>query len=457
MTQRNVVVLAAAQFLVMLSINSTVVAFPVIGAELAVPPSMQQFVVTAYALMFGSLLLLAGRAGDVWGRRRVLLVGLVVFVAGALVGVLAAGGGWVVAARAVQGIGAAAVATNALALLTALVPAGPARDRALGVFGAATATGAAVGIVAGGALVATVGWRAIFVLVGVLAAVLLVVVVRELPPSPGPSAGQPLDWAGGVLATLGVAGLAAASTDVPPPAVRVGLLVTGAATLVAFVLVERRQAVPLLPLRIFRLRSVSANTLATVLVWAAFASMFFHLSLVLQDVLNYSPTQAALAYLPLAAATTAVSPLAGPLLARFGATPVAVAGALAIAAGSLLLGRVEPGAGYLTTVLPGLLVAGIGVGAALVALQSAVFADVPERDAGAVAGLFTTAQEVASALGTAAFVAVALTAATTAAGLSLALTSGAATALAGAALLAVLGTRRRRAALSGRTRAGGGI
>lgn len=427
--------------MVMLSINSTVVAFPQIAADLDVAPVAEQFLVTAYALVFGALLLLGARIGDVLGRRRVLVAGTAMFAVASIIGAAAPVGGLVIAARAGQGLGAACVAPTALAMLAAMFPAGGDRDRGLGVLAAATAAGAAGGVLLGGLLSATLGWRSIFVVVAAASAVLSVLAARWLPSQVGSGQDRSLDVLGAVLATAGIGSLVLGIAGGGEPIWQVMLLGSAAVLLVGFVYVERHARSPLLPLTVFRLWSATTATAATVLIWAGFASLFFHVSLLLQEVFSYSSLATGLAYLPLSAISVLSSRCAGGLVTRCGPRLVVLGGSALIAAGSFLLSRAEAGDSF-AVVLPGLLAAGAGLGAALVALQSAAFSDVPRPLIGPVSGLFTTAQEVASAVGTAALVAVALTQSERPAGLQLALVAGAGIALAGGVLFAATAGRQ---------------
>jgi MFS family permease len=438
--------LSLTQFLLLMSINLPVVAVPAVGRELGLPPETAQFVVTAYALAWGALLLLGGRTADLFGRRKILVIGLWVFTAGSLLGSVAWTGSVVIGARAVQGIGAAFVAPAALSMLTTTFAEGAPRDRALAAFGAATAAGAVIGVVGSGLLIDAFGWRAVFAVNLVPAAPLVLLAPRLLPAAPAATTGR-LDVPGAFTVTLALGLLAFGVSQVPRFGFAAfaagGLVVVALSLLALFVAIERRGPDPLLPLSLVRRRGIAATTVATVLLWASFASLFFHVSLLLQDVLGYSALHTGLAYLPLALATIAAAQLAGRVLSVWNCGPTVALGAVCVGLGSLALGLVRPGDGFAAAVLPGLLLAGAGNGLALVALQVAIFKGVGEREAGVVAGLFNTAQEVASAVGTVALVTVAASGTSFAAGIQSALLVGAAVALAGGVVGGTLIPRAR--------------
>jgi MFS family permease len=434
--------LCLTQFLLLMSINLPVVAVPAVGRDLGLPPETAQFVVTAYALAWGALLLMGGRTADLFGRRKILVIGLWVFCAGSLLGSVAWTGSVVIGARAVQGIGAAFVAPAALSMLTTTFAEGAPRDRALAAFGAATAVGAVIGVVGSGLLIDAFGWRAVFAVCLVPAAPLVLLAPRLLPAAPPAATRGRLDVLGAATVTLGLGLLAFGVSQVPEfgfaaPSAG-GAVVVALSLLAIFVAIERRGPEPLLPLSLIRRRNIAATTTATVLLWASFASLFFHVSLLLQDVLGYSPLQTGLAYLPLALVTIAAAQLAGRLVGVWKCGPTVALGAVCVCLGSLVLGLVRPGDGFAAAVLPGLLLAGAGNGLALVALQVAIFKGVGQREAGVVAGLFNTAQEVASAVGTVALVSVAASGADVAAGIQSALLVGAAVALAGGVVGGIL-------------------
>jgi predicted MFS family arabinose efflux permease len=432
--------LALAQFTVLLSINLPVVAVPAVARDLGLPLASAQFVVTAYALVWGSLLLLGGRSADLLGRRRVLLLGLWVFVAGCLLAAVGPSGAAVVGGRGIQGLGAAFLAPAALSLLTTTLPPGPPRDRGLALMGSATAAGAVAGLLLGGLLTEAFGWRTIFLAPLVPALLLAALAPRRLPAGAAAAGGGGFDVLGAALIASGLGLLALGASQVSTLGLAdlrgAGALGLGAALVALFVVRERHARSPLLPPALLARRSIGATTAVTALVWTGFASLFFHTALLLQDVLGYRALTTGLAYLPLAAATVAGSRLAARSGGRRSARTITALGAGGIASGSLLLSRADPGDPYALLVLPGLVAAGAGLGLALVSLQVTIFAGVSRPQSGVVAGLFATAQEVASALGTAALAGLASAQASPEAGLQLALLAGSGIALLGGLLAA---------------------
>jgi len=435
-------VVAAVQFLVLLSITSPIVAFPAVGRDLSIPAAYVQFVVTAYALSFGALLLLGGRTADIVGRRRVLLGGLWCFALASALASLASSGVVVIAARALQGVGAAFAAPASLSMVVATFDEGRARDRALGVVGAATGSGAAVGLLLSGVLTDLLGRRAVFAATLGAALTLAILAALLLPLDPPHRQARGVDIPGAGSVTAGLALLTFGITqgqEVGLSTPRSLLTLCAAAGLLAlFILIERRSPAPLMPLAVLRRPSITSTILTTVLVWAGFASLFFHVSLLMQEVLGYPPALTGLAYLPLTLVTVVAASVAARLVGAWRPKAVIALGAALIALGSLLLSLVHDGSSYAVGLLPGLLVTGVGLGLALVALQIAVFIGVPDDQAGLVAGLFNTTQEVASAVGTAVLATIALARGGGAAGIRHSLVVGAAIILAGGALGAAL-------------------
>src|SRR5260221_6945459 len=323
------IVILSAQLMVVLDFSIVNVALPSLQRELGFSPSGAQWVVTAYAITFGGLLMLGGRAGDVLGRRRLFLAGLTAFSVASLVGGFARSGGMLVAARAAQGIGAAVIAPTALALLATSYPEGPARNRAIGMYGATASVGFVPGLVLGGALVTGIGWRAVFwvnVPIGITATVLG---RTSLPADqPGLHRGR-LDVVGAVLVTLATAILAylpvAGSTDGWGSVRFVGGALLAVILLVAFVVWELRHANPLVRLGIFRLRTLRAANVVTLLFGAWNGGEVLILALYLQRVLGYSPLEAGLASVPQGLAGMSAGLVGARLADRFGIKPLLLA------------------------------------------------------------------------------------------------------------------------------------
>jgi len=379
--------------------------------DLSLAPSTLQWVVSAYALTFGGFLILAGRAADLWGRRRFFLLGLALFSAASLGGGFARSAGVLIAARALQGLGAALASPAALSLLTTSFAEGLARNQALGVWGAVAAAGAAAGLLVGGALTDQLGWPWVFfvnVPVGLLAIGLGPLLLRE---SRAHTQHHRLDLPGAVLITGGLGTLVATLTN----AERAGLassetfalLALAIALLTAFVLVERRAADPLLPLQIFRRRSLTGANLVSLLLAAVIAGHGFFASLFMQQVLGYSPFATGLAFLPLTLTVMVTANLSARAVGRVGPRQVMAFGMSMATLGLLWMVRLPLAASYLTDLLPGFLCIAVGLGATFVPATITATAGVLDAEQGVASGLLTTAQQVGNAVGLAVLVAVA--------------------------------------------------
>jgi EmrB/QacA subfamily drug resistance transporter len=364
-------------------------------------PSDLQWVVTAYTLTFGGLVLLGGRAADLFGRRRIFLAGLTVFTAASLASALAGSAGALIAARAAQGVGAAMVSPAALSLITTLFPPGPLRHRALAAWAAVAASGGAAGVLVGGALTEALGWRAVFYLnlpVGLTVA--LVALWRV--PSTRPATGPRLDIAGAALATGSmlavIYGLVEAEAAGWISIQTLGLFAIAATGIAVFVVVEHRAPQPLVALAIFRRRPTVVALVLFVVGMGTVFSGFYYCSLYLQQVLGHSALRTGLEFLPVAVAIVAAAHLGGHLVSRWGAKPVVATGLGIAAAGALLLSGLSADGSYLTDVLPGFLVLGTGGGLAAAGVMITALAGASEKDAGAISGLTTTAHELSVAL-----------------------------------------------------------
>src|SRR6185503_17340526 len=385
-------VLAVAQFMVVLDVTIVNVALPAIQTDLGFSADGLQWVVNAYTLAFGGLLLLGGRASDLLGRRRVFLAGGFAGSAGALVAV-----------RAVQGVGAALLSPAALALLTVTFPAGRERNVALGVWGALAAIGGTLGVVAGGVLVDAAGWEWIFFVNVPFALLALVAAPRVVTESRRMGSGQGFDLAGAVLATSGLLALVygVIRTDAAGwgSAEVLGLLVAAVALLGAFVAVESRASDPLVPLHLIRTRGLSVSAIGLALNGAAFLGMFFITALYLQQVHGDSALDAGIHFLPMGIAAIASAVAGAQLVTRVGTRAVYVAGSAIGVVGLLVLGRAGAGAGYAADLLPGLVIFGLGLPLVAVSNQIAAVADVPHEHAGAASGIVTSAFQIGGAIG----------------------------------------------------------
>ncbi len=401
------IVIAAAQLMVVLDATIVTVALPHIQAALGFSGTGLEWVVNAYALALGGLLLLGGRAGDLLGRRRMFVIGLLLFSAASLAGGLATSQTWLLAARAVQGAGGAIVAPTALALIATTFPEGPRRSRAMGVYAAMSVAGAAAGLIAGGLLVTYASWRwVMFVNVPIGVAVALVA-PAVLPAAPRLSAGR-FDLPGAITGTAAVAalvyGLSSATTGAGGTshwgaANVVAALAASAALLVAFVVIETRSRHALLPARLLRSRDRVGAYLTMLGVGTAVFGVFFFVSLFVQEVWGYSALRTGVAFLPLTAAMVAASGAAAALVPRIGARPLLLTGAAATSGGLYWLSRVTEHATYLGGLLGPTLVIAAGLGLLIVPLQLVALARVPHADAGAAASLVNVGRQVGGSIG----------------------------------------------------------
>jgi EmrB/QacA subfamily drug resistance transporter len=404
--------LSVAQFMVILDATVVNVALPSIARSLGFASGDLQWVVTAYVLASGGLVLLGGRAADVAGRRRVLLAGLAVFTAASLASGLAPAAGALIAARAGQGLGAALLSPAALSIITSAYT-GAQRATALGVWGALGGAGAAVGVLAGGVLTTWLGWRSVF-LVNVPLGVAAFLLGSHLVPRDEPrrGAGRGLDVPGAVLAVAGLVTFAYALAGAPAHgwgSARTLLLLALALILLAgFAAVERSVRRPLVPAQLWRARSMVAGVVVMLGATGILVGTFFLNSLYLQEVQGASALRVGLEFLPLAVVIGAGAHLGSRLLPRAGSRVLVVAGLAVMGAGALLLTGVSARSGYLAGFLPGLLVVGIGTGLVLPTTAITAMNDIAEDRAGLAAGLMTTAHEIGAALGVAVFSAVAV-------------------------------------------------
>jgi len=406
------VLLSVAQFMVILDATVVNVALPSIARSLGLAPGDLQWVVTAYVLASGGLVLLGGRAADVAGRRRVFLAGLAVFTAASLASGLAPTAGALIAARAGQGLGAALLSPAALSIITTAY-AGAQRATALGVWGTLGGAGAAVGVLAGGVLTTWFGWRSVFLVNVPVGAVAGLVGLHLVPRDQKRRGfGRELDLPGAGLAVAGLVtlayGLAGAPSHGWGSAWTLLLLAAALVVLAGFAVVERSARRPLVPARLWRTRSLVAGVVVMLGATGILVGTFFLNSLYLQQVQGASALRVGLEFLPLALVIGAGAHLCSRLLPRAGSRPLIVAGLVLMGAGALLLTGVSARSGYLTGFLPGLLVVGAGTGLVLPATAITAMSEVAEDRAGTAAGLMTAAHEIGAALGVAVFSAAAV-------------------------------------------------
>jgi EmrB/QacA subfamily drug resistance transporter len=412
-------VCCAAQFMVVLDISIVNVALPKMRADLGLSATGQQWIINAYTLTFAGFLMFGGRAADLFGRRRTFVFGLSLFTVSSLLGGLAQNGGSLIAARAVQGVGGAILAPATLSLITTTFIDPSARRRALGAWSATAASGSAVGVLAGGILTDLLDWRwVLFVNVPIGAALVAAALVSltESRAEQRPS----LDITGAVTVTGGLAllvyGIVSTDTRRWGSAATILTLAGAAALLAVFVVVESRTANPLVPLGIFRRRSVAAANGIAVTIGAALFGLFFFLSLYLQQMQNYSPLKTGVAFLP-AALSTMVGAIVGTrIVTVLGARRQLVIGPLMAAGGLAWLTQLSAGDGYFSSVFGPLLLCGIGLGLSFVPMTIAATSDMPMHQAGLASGLLNTARQVGGAVGLAAMATVAAGAASPTAG-----------------------------------------
>jgi EmrB/QacA subfamily drug resistance transporter len=438
--------LATVQFMVVLDIAIVNVALPSIQVDLGFSQENLQWVISAYALLFGGFLLLGGRLADLLGRRRLFLVGLVIFSGASLLSGLAWSDDALIAARAIQGFGAAIITPAALSILMTTFSEGRERNAALGVWGAVGAFGAVAGVLLGGVLTDWLSWEWIFYInvpVGVAALVLTPLLLRESRDAQIKS----FDVPGAVLVTGGLTTLVFAITQANDygwsSAATVGLFALAGALLAAFVVWESRAREPLMPFSIFRVRTVTAANLAGLILGTATFSMFLMLTLYMQQVLGYSAMKTGVAYLAVAGTAILWSAVAAQLVNRIGVKPVIATGMTLLTLGLAYFTQVSVGGSYLGDLLPGFLIIGAGLGFSFVPISIAALAGVAPSEAGLASGLFNTSQQIGGALGIAALSAVATstTESAVASGTQVpaALTDGFEAAFIGGALVALAG------------------
>jgi EmrB/QacA subfamily drug resistance transporter len=399
-------VIATAQLMVVLDSTIVNVALPHVQRALGFSGSGLEWVVNAYAVTFGGLLLLGGRAGDILGRRRVFIFGLLLFSAASLLGGFATSQWWLLTARAVQGVGGAVIAPTALALITSNFAEGAERNRAFGVYAAMAGAGSAVGLLLGGILTTYASWRWVMfvnVPIGILVAAAAPRVLAESPRRPGQ-----IDVAGAVAGTGGAAllvyGLSTAASG--PDGVShwgdarvLATLATSVVLLISFVLIEMRSPRPLLPMRVLANRDRSGAYLIMLCISTGLFGLFFFLTLFMQSVLGYSAIQSGIAYLPFAVGVVLASALASPLVTRIGARPLILVGAAAVAGGTFWFSRLTEHSGYAGQLLGPLLVTSFGLGLVFVPLSLVSLHNVAEQDSGVASSLLNVGQQVGGAIG----------------------------------------------------------
>jgi EmrB/QacA subfamily drug resistance transporter len=397
--------LSAVQFMVVLDIAIVNVALPSIQVDLGFSQENLQWVISAYALVFGGFLLLGGRAADLLGRRRIFLVGTIVFTISSLLAGLAWSEASLIGARAFQGLGAAVITPAALSILSTTFVEGRERNIALGVWGAVGGFGAAAGVLMGGVLTDALSWEWIFFVnipVGLTALVLAPILLKESRDASVKS----FDALGAVLVTSGLSSLVyaitQAATDGWLAGKTVAFFTASIVLLLGFVAWEVRHSEPLMRFGILRTKTVTGANVAGFILGTATFSLFLMLTLYMQQVLGYSPMKTGVAYLAVAGTAIFTSAIAAQLVTRIGVKPVLVVGMTSLTAGLVYFTQVSVGGSYLADLLPGFLLIAVGLGFSFVPISIAALAGIQPAEAGLASGLINTSQQIGGALGIAA-------------------------------------------------------
>jgi len=397
--------LSVVQFMVVLDIAIVNVALPSIQVDLGFSQENLQWVISAYALVFGGFLLLGGRAADLLGRRRLFLAGIVLFTLASLMAGLAWSEASLISARALQGLGAAVITPAALSILSTTFTEGRERNIALGVWGAVGGFGAAAGVLLGGVLTEALSWSWIFFVNVPVGVVAFFLAPRLLQESRDASI-KTFDAPGAVLVTGGLVSLVYAITQSGSygwtSGRTLGVFATSLLLLIGFVLWERRHAEPLMRFGILRTKTVAGANIGGLILGTATFSMFLMLTLYMQQVLGYSPMKTGVAYLAVAGSAILWSAVAAQIVTRIGVKPVLVAGMTALTGGLIYFTQVSVHGSYLGDLLPGFLLVGVGLGFSFVPISIAALAGVRPAEAGLASGLFNTSQQIGGALGIAA-------------------------------------------------------
>ena len=402
-------VIVACQLMFVLDVTVVNIALVPIANTLHFSRANLAWVIDAYSLTFGGLLLLGGRAGDVFGRRRLLMSGLALFTVASLVGALASTATMLLIARAVQGIGAAMAAPSTLSLISSIYEEGPARNKALGVFTAVSAGGGSLGLILGGALTSWVSWRWVL-MINVPIGIAVIALAPRFVPEP-PRNGGRLDIPGGALVTTGLGAVIYGFIRLAEQNSRGGTIVSfvvGVALLVAFVRLERRTERPLFPLRLLANRTRASSYVVMMLVPAVMYGVFFFVSQYLEGTLHFSAIRAGFAFLPLTVMIFTLSRITPRLVSRIGARPLLLFGLTVLSVATFWVSRAHASEGYFASLFGPLLLFGLGAGTCFLPLSATILGGVPREDAGAASGMLQTMQQTGGALGVAALTSVEL-------------------------------------------------
>ena len=394
-------VIAATQLMVILDATIVNIALPHIATALDLSTTNLSWVINAYTLTFGGLLLLGGRIGDILGRRGTLITGVLLFAGASLLGGLSTEPWMLLSARALQGMGGAIASPTALALITTNFAEGPARNRAFGVFSAVAGAGGAIGLLAGGMLTSWLSWRWVLfvnVPIGIAIALLAPLYINDSERHPGK-----FDIPGALTSTIGmvslVYGFIRASQDGWSDPWTLGAFGLAVVLLCSFLLIESRAEQPITPLKMFRDRNRSGSYGIMLCLAAAMFSIFFFVTLFVQDVLGYSPLRAGVSFLPISFAIIIAAQIAARLQTRFGAKPFLIIGSLLITSGIAWFTRIDTGTSYLSGVLEPTLLFGFGMGCIFVPIMLTAVAGVAPQETGSAAGLLNTTQQLGGSLG----------------------------------------------------------
>jgi EmrB/QacA subfamily drug resistance transporter len=399
-------VIATAQLMVVLDATIVNVALPHIQTALGFSGTNLEWVVNAYALTFGGLLLLGGRAGDLLGRRRIFIAGILLFSLASLLGGFATDQAWLLAARALQGVGGALAAPTALSLIAVTFPEGPPRNRAMGVYAAMSVAGGAVGLVLGGLLTSYASWRWVL-FVNVPIGILVAFAARSVLPESERRTGR-FDIPGAITGTLGIGSLVYGLSNAATSQNGVShwgdtkvivSLVVAIVLLVAFAFIEVRSKHALVPMRVLRNRNRSGSYVIMLLVGTAMFGMFFFLTIFVQTVWHYSAIKAGVSYLPMVAGIMLASGVGAQLVPRIGARPLLLAGSVVGTGGMFWLSRLTEHSSYVGGLLGPTIVTGIGLGLLFVPISLVALSKVAENDAGVASSLLNTGQQVGGSIG----------------------------------------------------------
>jgi len=405
-------VIAGAQLMIVLDATIVNIALPHIQQALGFSNTSLSWVLNAYTLTFGGLLLLGGRSGDIFGRRRMFMTGIIIFAGASLAGGLAQSEAWLLTARVIQGVGGAIASPTALSLVTTTFPEGPARNRAFGAYAAVSGAGAAIGLILGGVLTSWLSWRWVLFVNVPIGAVLAIVTPYVLPESekhPGK-----LDLPGAITSTIGIGslvyGFIHAATSGWRDTVTVLSFALAVVLIVAFLVIESRSEQPLMPLRLFNDCNRTAGYIVMFSMGAALFSMFFYLTQFVQEILGYSALKAGFAFVPVSIAIVISAQIASRVITRTGPGPLVILGCVVAGVGLLWLSTITADSGYVNLLLPTMVVIAIGLGFVFVPITLMAVSGVESRDAGIASAMLNVTQQIGGTTGLAVLVTVSTTA-----------------------------------------------